>query len=168
MIQGMEEDHFKDPVAEAAEAERLRLKAERKEEKRRVKVEKIIEEERIVAEAIANAPPPPVVAKVFEFRFKDPAYKNENVDIDADNVKLTMNSNQLSIIIPKATCKNEPLTIEDFPEDADDIPGTFDPPSPEPEREPRKKKKKEVEVEPVLFADPQDAEAAAVVNEIEQ
>ena len=46
MIQGMEEDHFKDPVAEAAEAERLRLKAERKEEKRRIKKEKKEEEER--------------------------------------------------------------------------------------------------------------------------
>lgn len=168
MIQGMEEDHFKDPVAEQAEADRIRMKAERREEKRRVKIEKKEEEIRLVAEAIANAPPPPVVARVFEFRFKDPAYKNENVDINPENTRLTMNSNKLSIIIPKATCKNEPLTIDDFPEDADDIPGTFDPPSPPPERPPRKKKVKEVEPEPVLFADPQDAEAAAVANEIEE
>ena len=31
------------------------------------------------------------------------------------------------MMIPNASFTNDPYVIEDFPEDADDIPGTFDP-----------------------------------------
>ena len=30
-------------------------------------------------------------------------------------------------MIPNAPCTNDPYVLEDFPPDADDIPGTFDP-----------------------------------------
>ena len=68
-----ESDIFvKDPEQERVVAERDQRKEDRRLEKKRLKEERKAEEARIEAERIAALPPPPVIPKRWDFRFKDP------------------------------------------------------------------------------------------------
>jgi hypothetical protein len=75
-----ESDIFvKDPEQEKVVVARDMRKIDRREEKKRLKAERKAEEERIEAERIAALPPPPIVPKRWDFRFKDP---KSNVGIE--------------------------------------------------------------------------------------
>lgn len=80
----------------------------------------------IEAERLANEPPPPILAARYDLRFNNTKF-NHALLVDDDGIKVTSEVITTGMLILTEPCNPEPYTIDDFPEDADDIPGTFDP-----------------------------------------
>ena len=78
------------------------------------------------AERLANEPPPPILAARYDLRFNNTKF-NHALLVDDDGIKVTSEVITTGMLILTEPCNPEPYTIDDFPEDADDIPGTFDP-----------------------------------------
>ena len=87
-------------------------------------MKKAEEEARIEAERIARLPPPKAYAKRFNFRFENNLLL-QGFAVEEDEVIVSDALDPATIIIGEVL-QNMPYIIEDFPEDATDIPGTFD------------------------------------------
>ena len=101
-------------------------------------------------ERIAALPPPPVVAKRWDIRYKGPK-SNKGLTLNSRGTAITSKTKEPCLIVSSECCTNDPYVLEDFPEDADDIPGTFDPyiPPPLPTVEEEKEESIIVAEEPV-------------------
>lgn len=75
---------------------------------------------------IAELPPPPILPNRWEIRFKDPK-GGSGAESNKRGTQFKVKTKDPAVMIPNAGCTNDPYVIEDFPPDADDIPGTFDP-----------------------------------------
>lgn len=116
----------KDPAAEREVAARIQRKADRKEEKKRLKEEQKAEEARLEAERIAALPPPPVLPRRWDFRFKDPK-ANKGIELAKKGTQIVVNQAEPACIVAIEQTKNEPYVGSDFPIYATDCPGTWEP-----------------------------------------
>ena len=116
-----------DPVAEGIAAREAWAKIARRAERARKAKAAKEEEERIEAERIANLPPPPILPKRLEFKFPK---KAQGLKPMSKGNRIEAPSAEPGTVLVAVACLNEEYTIEDFPEGADDIPGTFEMPPP--------------------------------------
>jgi len=115
-----------DPVQAAIIDEKVKNKDERR--AIRIKNE-ILRREMVRKEEekrLEELPPPPILPKRWEIRFDNPK-GGKGTETKKKGTVIKVQSSEPAMIIPNASCTNDPYVIEDFPPDADDIPGTFDP-----------------------------------------
>lgn len=112
-----------DPVEEAIQAKLERERVRRRAERARIAKAELEEAERLEAERIANIPPPPILAKRLEFKFP----KNcKGIKPMNKGIRIEAKTNAPGTALMNVAIKCEEYAIDDFPEDADDIPGTIE------------------------------------------
>ena len=123
-MDGMQDCLVKDPVAEGIRHQKLLARRAKKEQLIQQRDARLAEEARREKERLANLPPPPIQPRRLEFKFDGGRNKGNTFRSETSEANVAL--------VSSAVCTNFAYVLEDFPEDADDIPGTFAGDGPQP------------------------------------
>ena len=119
-------------------------------------------------ERIANIPVPHT-AKRLDVRFGGKSKKSKDIKTSDKGCRFESTTPNRATLIIATPCSKEPYTLDDFPEDAEDLPGHFEEnviyPEPEPVEEPKEDDEAKAPEKEEEDANPNEGEGAAAADE---